>query len=378
MTDNRDTDTSIAVKIIGVAAAAALLYFFRSVLAPLSMAFVIVVMIHWISDGISKMMPKAGQWVVTSLTALLVGAAILTGFAIISGGIARLLPQSDRIAGRISELIDAISKYIGPFSPMANLDIRSLIDQANLSSLVQSVLSQMANGLSVLALTLLLAAFLLPGRPKITAKLDALTRSSEAGAEGRRVMWQVVNGVRHTVLVQLAAAGITAVFSALVMWIVGMPDVAFWTAMVLLIAFVPVVGGTVAALLVAAFALIDLPGFEPVAIVFAAIQGSYLVAGSVFVPRMQSTASNLDPVVGLAFVVVWTLLWGIPGALLANSLTVIMMIVFAEFDSTRWVSVLMSNDGRLGLPPLSRPSQTEGLIADQGSATRAKDSSPGH
>jgi predicted PurR-regulated permease PerM len=263
------------------------------------------------------------------------------------------VPQSDRIAGRIAEMTDAIGTYVGPFGSVAKLDVRSLVDQANLSSLAQAALQQIANGLSAIALTLLLVAFLLPGRPKLNAKLAALTQSTEAGAERTLVLWRVVNGVRHTVLVQLEAAGITAAFAAVVMWLVGMPDVAFWTAMVLLIAFVPVVGGTVAALLVAAFALVELPSFQQVAILFAAIQGSYLVAGSVFVPRMQSIGSNLDPVVGLAFVAIWTLLWGIPGALLANSLSVVMMVVFAEFESTRWVSVLMSNDGN----PNPRPTR---------------------
>jgi len=343
--------TSIAIKITGVAAAVALLYFFRTILAPLCLAFVIVVMIHWIGDSISRLMPKAGRWVVTGVTALLVAAALLTGSAIISGGVARLVPQSDRIAGRIAEMIDAIGTYVGPFGSVAKLDVRSLVDQANLSSLAQAALQQIANGLSAIALTLLLVAFLLPGRPKLNAKLAALTQSTEAGAEPTLVLWRVVNSVRHTVLVQLEAAGITAAFAAVVMWLVGMPDVAFWTAMVLLIAFVPVVGGTVAALLVAAFALVELPSFQQVAILFAAIQGSYLVAGSVFVPRMQSIGSNLDPVVGLAFVAIWTLLWGIPGALLANSLTVVMMVVFAEFESTRWVSVLMSNDGNPSRQP---------------------------
>jgi AI-2 transport protein TqsA len=339
---------SIAVKIIGVAAAAALVYFFRPILAPLCLAFVIVVMIHWIGDGISRMWPKASRWVVTALTAVLVAATMLTGFAIISGGITRLLPRSDRIAGRLGELIDAIGSYVGPFGRLTNLDMRPLIDQANLSSLVQGALQQIASGLSGLALTLLLVGFLLPGRPKLNAKLIALTHTSEAAMEGTRVLWRVVRGVRHTVLVQLAAAAITASVAAVAMSVLGMPEVAFWTVLVFLISLVPVVGGSVAALLVAAFALIDLPTFEQVLLLAALIQGSYLFAGSVFVPRMQSARSNLDPVVGLAFVGIWSLLWGIPGALLANSLTVVMMVIFAEFDSTRWVSVLMSNDGKPG------------------------------
>jgi predicted PurR-regulated permease PerM len=174
--------TSIAVKIIGVAAAVALLYFFRSILAPLCMAFVIVVLIHWIGDGISKLIPKAGRRVVTVITALVVAGAILAGFAIVSGGVARVLPLADKIAGKIGELIDGLSTYVGPFGTVARLDIGSLLGGSDLSSIVQGALQQVANGLSTLALTLLLVAFLLPSRPKLTAKLAALARSSEAAS----------------------------------------------------------------------------------------------------------------------------------------------------------------------------------------------------
>ncbi len=339
--------SSVAVRIVGVAAAVGLLYFFRSILAPVCTAVVITIVIHWVGDSLARMMPRAGRWAAMAVTSLLATATILAGSAIISGGVARLVPQADRIAGRLQEMLEAIIAFVGPLGTLARLDIRSLIDQANLASLAQAGLQQMASSLSALALTLLLVAFLLPSRPRWNDKLAALTRSPTS-MDARLILGRVVQGVRQTILVQLLAAGITAFASALVMWLVGMPDVTFWTVVVFLIAFVPVVGGSIAAVLVAAFALVQLPTYEPVAVIFAAIQAAYLIAGSIFVPRMQSMGSNLDPVVGLVFVGVWTLLWGIPGALLANSLTVLMMIVFAEFESTRWVAVLLSNDGKPG------------------------------
>jgi predicted PurR-regulated permease PerM len=39
------------------------------------------------------------------------------------------------------------------------------------------------------------------------------------------------------------------------------------------------------------------------------------------------------------------LLWGVPGAFLAIPLTVMAMIVFAQFEQTRWAAILISNDG---------------------------------
>jgi predicted PurR-regulated permease PerM len=43
---------------------------------------------------------------------------------------------------------------------------------------------------------------------------------------------------------------------------------------------------------------------------------------------------------------VWSWLWGLPGAFLAVPLTLMLMMLFAQFESTRWLSALLSNDGK--------------------------------
>jgi AI-2 transport protein TqsA len=110
--------------------------------------------------------------------------------------------------------------------------------------------------------------------------------------------------------------------------------------------YIPVVGGLIAGLFPFAFALVELPNAYQSVAIFVGIQAIYLIVGSVAVPRMQSRGLNIDPVMGLLSVGVWTLLWGIPGALLANPLTVLVMILMSEFESTRWLATLLSSDGR--------------------------------
>ena len=42
----------------------------------------------------------------------------------------------------------------------------------------------------------------------------------------------------------------------------------------------------------------------------------------------------------------WTFLWGITGAFLAVPLTLMLMMIFAQFDSTKWIAATLSNDGK--------------------------------
>jgi AI-2 transport protein TqsA len=50
----------------------------------------------------------------------------------------------------------------------------------------------------------------------------------------------------------------------------------------------------------------------------------------------------------------WSVLWGLPGAFLAVPLTLMLMMVFAQFNSTMWIAAMLSNDGK---PALHKPAR---------------------
>ena len=76
------------------------------------------------------------------------------------------------------------------------------------------------------------------------------------------------------------------------------------------------------------------------------IEVEAVVVGNVIAPRMQGQNLNLDPVVVLLSLALWGALWGVPGMFLSTPLTVMAMVVLAQFQGTHWVAVLLSSDGR--------------------------------
>jgi len=63
-------------------------------------------------------------------------------------------------------------------------------------------------------------------------------------------------------------------------------------------------------------------------------------------PKMQAETQNIDPVATIFALSFWTLLWGIAGAFLAVPLTLVVMMIFAQFGKTKWLAALLSKDGR--------------------------------
>jgi predicted PurR-regulated permease PerM len=60
---------------------------------------------------------------------------------------------------------------------------------------------------------------------------------------------------------------------------------------------------------------------------------------------MQGDSLNMDPLVVLLSLAFWGALWGLPGMFLSTPLTVLVMIILAQFDGSRWIAVLLSRDG---------------------------------
>ena len=80
-------------------------------------------------------------------------------------------------------------------------------------------------------------------------------------------------------------------------------------------------------------------------VLFGVLNGVGVIVGNFIYPRMQGRSLNIDPVVVLLALAFWGAIWGVAGAFLSTPLTVMAMVILAQFDGTRWIAVLLSADG---------------------------------
>jgi predicted PurR-regulated permease PerM len=69
------------------------------------------------------------------------------------------------------------------------------------------------------------------------------------------------------------------------------------------------------------------------------------IVGNFLEPRLLGKSLNLSPLVILFALALWGAIWGILGMFLSVPITVMMMIIFAHFDATRPIAILLSQDG---------------------------------
>jgi len=94
-------------------------------------------------------------------------------------------------------------------------------------------------------------------------------------------------------------------------------------------------------------ALIQFDTFGPFFIVLAAVGSVQLLVGNLLEPKLMGNTLNVSPFVVMMSLTLWGSIWGIAGAFLSVPITVMLLIIFAHFEKTRYIAILLSADGSL-------------------------------
>ena len=187
--------------------------------------------------------------------------------------------------------------------------------------------------------------FLFASRRGFKRKLVALFPHRAARENAVHVFERIRNGVEQYLWIQTVTGLIIAVASWMVMAVLRLENAVFFAFLIFIICYIPLVGGAVAIMLPPIFALVQFPTFVPAIILLGALGSINFVVGNIILPRMQGESLNIDTVVVLLSLAFWTAIWGLPGAFLSTPLTVMAMIILAQFPRTRWIAVLISGNG---------------------------------
>ena len=116
-----------------------------------------------------------------------------------------------------------------------------------------------------------------------------------------------------------------------------------WGGIAFILNFVPTVGSTVVVILISIQGVVQFyPNLFMASLIFLINLGIQQLMGNFIEPRIQGSNLNLSPVLILISLAFMAWLWGAIGAVLAVPITVMLRVVFGYFDSTRFLSILMS------------------------------------
>lgn len=197
---------------------------------------------------------------------------------------------------------------------------------------------------SKFAMTVFFLVFILLGSPYSEVKLRrAFLRASDRDR---------VSGILDSISLQISkfvsTQTLISAATGLCVWAamaaLGVDMAGTWGLLAFLLNFIPTVGSIVASIPPIVVAVVQ---FYPSLWMPVAVASSLLVIqmtiGNIISPKVMGDNLHLSPVTVLVSLLVWGLIWGIPGALLSVPMACMLKIVFDAFPSCRPLAVLFGS-----------------------------------
>jgi predicted PurR-regulated permease PerM len=251
-------------------------------------------------------------------------AVMVTLLGVVVGGVVLLLV----LAASLRRLSENMPVYQEAFSGLVNringalaargIDAAGILspDPQRVISLAAALVGGALQALGYGLFTLILVAFLLlamPLRPVGVAPAGSMdARLDDVAASVRRFVG--LNGV---------LGGIQAAAVLLVMLLVGTDAPAVWTVLTFLLAFVPF-GGLIAAIPPTLLTLLE-GGGGRAALVFGTFVVINIVSDNILKPKLMGSGLGMSPLTIILALMLWSLILGAMGALLAVPLTIALM-----------------------------------------------------
>jgi AI-2 transport protein TqsA len=331
-----------ALVILAVIAGGTTLYVLAGILTPLALAMFLAVMIDGFARVLEHRLPHVSRRAAMPL-ALLISILLFGGTAVFvamngTGFVTQLVAYGPKL----DAVIFQVATMAHVKDPPTVLSIIRGLDASKYLGLAARTVQDFA---STALFVLVYLAFILASRRGWERKAVGLFPRHEERHEAVVAFLRIRDGVEQYLFVQTITGLMVAGLSWIAMAAVGLHDSLFWAFLIFLAVYIPVAGGVFAGVAPPLFALVQFDGYGRAIILFAALQLIGVIIGNVVYPRMQGRSLNIDPVMILLSLAFWSAIWGVTGAFLSTPLTVMAMVILAQFDGSRWIAVILSADG---------------------------------
>lgn len=137
----------------------------------------------------------------------------------------------------------------------------------------------------------------------------------------------------------------TGVISYIALLFIGIDSPLFWAFLIFMLNFIPTIGSMIATLFPAIFCLLQFGEFTPSLLVLFIVGGIQVVIGNILEPKIMGNTLNISPLVAITSLLLWGMIWGVTGMLLSIPITVCMVIIFAHFENTKSIAIMLSEKG---------------------------------
>lgn len=325
------------------------LYAAATVLAPL----LIAVLLDLLLSPVVERLRRLGIPTALGAALVVVGLLAMLGWAVygLSGPAAAWLAQAPQNLAQVEDKVRALRRSVADVQratrqveQLADVDGTAAIDRKITirdQSWGEWVVAGSASVTAQIFIIIVLLYFLLAAGDLFMRRL---VKAMQTGRDKRRAV-EIARAVRRDVVAYLTT--VTVINSGLglatggVLWLLGMPNPVLWGVMAAVFNFIPYVGAMAT---LAVLALVGLIAFDTVAQALAAPAAFFVltnIEAYLVTPLALGGRLTLNPALVFVSLVLWSWLWGVPGAILAVPLLVTFKAFADHLESWQGISILL-------------------------------------
>lgn len=326
----------------------ALLWLGRSIFIPFLIALFLWYMINVIADYFRLVMPyrkntsfigRVFDWISRILS---IGAI---GFVIYLF-VTHIHPMFAQLQTGLPVLQEKLLSALGYLSSSFGLSLDTHI-LPNFTQIAASVGASAASIAASIGMILIYILFLFVEQETFRNKIKNLFTNKRQSKKYAFIIESVDKNMKRYLFMKTIISGLTGLFAYAWLRTIGLEFAGAWAFLVFIMNYIPTIGSITACVLPVLFALATGPTINLAILTAIGLTGLEIIFGNILDPKLTGKTLNLSTLAILINLVFWGMIWGVVGMFLSVPLLMVIFIITAQFDSTRPIAVLLSENGTI-------------------------------
>jgi len=271
--------------------------------------------------------------------------------ALTFGGLAyafttQIRPAFSGLVARLPEIQERLLTFKNYISESTGLTIDETM-LPDTGAVLGSIGASVTQFSAAMGLVLVYIFFLYIEQSTFSKKLAALFPQKTQFTKMLYIMKSIDRNMKKYMFVKTFTSVLTAVTSYMLMSYLGLEFAGVWAFIIFIMNYIPTIGTIIAVTLPVLYSLIITNDAEFTILLATGLVSLQVLISNILEPRIMGKALNLSTLAIILNLVFWGMLWGPVGMFFSVPLLVAAFIATAQFDSTRWIAILLSANGEI-------------------------------
>lgn len=217
----------------------------------------------------------------------------------------------------------------------------------SLNTIIASVGSSITKIATSMGMVIVYMIFMFVEQSTFHRKFAVLFPNKSQHKKIRFILHSIDENMKKYLFMKTLLSCITGLLSYFWMHTLGLEFAGVWAFVIFVLSYIPTIGAIISCSLPILFSLVSFETINQPVLIGVGLIGLQIIFGNILEPKLTGKTLNLSTLAILINLVFWGLLWGVAGMFFSVPLLVATFIITAQFDSTRWIAILLSADGKI-------------------------------